>query len=821
VKLSWELAEAPAGSTLDPKTAAAASLRWRTAVVPGTVAQSLNHDVADPARFDASDWWYRSSFTAPEASAGTVRRLRFEGLATLAEVWLNGERILSARNMFTPYICDVTHLLREGENELYIRFASLDAELAAKKPRPRWRTALVSSQNLRWVRTTLLGRIPGWSPPIQPVGPWKDITLETIDAPTLDRVALKTSLKGTSGQVHLEGRVLLPAGVTISSALLHVGAHTAPIALTARAGGADFSGTLDIPEAPLWWPHTHGDPALLDCRLELKSGARATNLACGRLGFRRLELDRTGGQVRLSVNGSPVFFRGACWTVADIRRLAVGEAELRKLLTLARDGGMNMIRVGGTMTYETDEFYSLCDELGIMVWQDFMFANMDYPVGDANFSSEIENEARHQLGRLSRHASLAVYCGGSEVQQQAAMMGFPATEWSNDFFDQRLPALCRELHPGVPYFPSSPCEGALPFSVSEGLSHYYGVGAYLRPLNDVKSADVKFTPECLGFSNVPEQELVEELGGGALPAPHSPLWKRRVPRDNGAGWDFEDVRDHYLKTLFGVDPVALRYQDLPRYYDASRAVTGEVMTAVFAEWRRGQSACGGALVWFFNDLWAGAGWGIVDAQARPKAAWHYLKRAWASQAVLLTDEGLDGYKLHALNETGKPLRAVVALELYTNQKLRSAVAERAIEIPARGAITLKADELLGHFTDANNAYRFGPAKYDVVRAVLRCAETGKLLGEDFRFPQGLNLKAHEPDVLEIASISAPLTLTLKSRCFLQSVRLVAKGFEPSENHFHLAPGVEKRIEFKPVGEPGRVLRVEINALNLSSPGSAR
>ena len=258
-------------------------------------------------------------------------------------------------------------------------------------------------------------------------------------------------------------------------------------------------------------------------------------------------MDRENGRVQLVVNGRPVFCRGACWTINDFRSLA-GDAEaLRQALVLARDAGINMLRVGGTMIYESELFYSLCDELGILVWQDFMFANMDYPFADAAFHDEAEREVAHQLGRLQRHPCLAVYCGGSEIEQQAAMLGLPATEWSNAFFSDELPRLCAARHRGIPYFPSTPTEGVLPFHPSTGISHYYGVGAYRRPLEDVKHARVKFTSECLGFSNVPDGEAMEQVFGDARPVPHHPRWKAGVPRDSGAGWDFEDIRDHYLE----------------------------------------------------------------------------------------------------------------------------------------------------------------------------------------------------------------------------------------------------------------------------------
>jgi beta-mannosidase len=475
-----------------------------------------------------------------------------------------------------------------------------------------------------------------------------------------------------------------------------------------------------------------------------------------------------------------------------------------------------MLRIGGTMVYESDEFYRLCDELGILVWQDLMFANMDYPVADPEFRKEIEQEASHHMARLQKHVSVAVYCGNSEIQQQASMMGRPREEWSNDFFDQTLPKLCGQLHSQVPYFPSSPCEGALPFHVGEGLTHYYGVGAYRRPLKDVKSAQVKFTPECLGFSNVPENETIELLGGGSMTPPHHPLWKARVPRDSGAGWDFEDIRDYYLKELFGLDPVTLRSQDLERYYAISRSVSGEIMKSVFSEWRKPGSVCGGGLIWFFKDLWPGAGWGILDSLNGPKAVYHYLRRVCAPQALLLTDEGLDGLHLHVINESEKPLHALAGFEAFNHGTVKIAHAEKAVELPARGAETLVADEMLGYFADLTYSYRFGPPKHDVVRAYLKDASTGEIISEDFFFPSGLNLVQQNSDLIQAtaSSTGADIEVTLNSRCFLQSVHFSVKGYVPSDDYFHLAPLVERKIRFKANVKNPAPFKAELTALNL-------
>jgi beta-mannosidase len=804
----WRLARSSPGSCADPDSLARAGADWFDARVPGTVASSIHTDLDTPGPYDADDWWYRLRFNAGSSPRSY---LRFYGLATLAEVWLNGTPILSSRNMFMSHRVDVTRLLRDT-NELVIVFRSLDAQLREKRARPRWKTALISQQNLRWFRTTLLGRIPGWTPQIAPVGPWGPIALERAEE--LEVETLRIDARAESG----EGRVKFDAAIEalderpIDEARLRIGDDVYALSVIRNA----ITGDIRIPDAALWFPHTHGEPRLHSCRLELRRGDAWLDLDCGAIGFKELALDQTGGNVRFRVNGIPVFCRGACWTPLDILALRADAGALRKALETARDAGINMLRVGGTMVYESDDFYRLCDELGILVWQDFMFANMDYPFGDAQFRETAEAEVTQQLDRLHRHVSIAAYCGGSEIAQQAAMLGLPAEQWCNEFFSATLARRCADHHGAIPYFPSSPWGGALPFHVGTGISHYYGVGAYRRPLADVKSAHVKFAAECLGLSNVPDASTMELVLDGALPPPHHPRWKARVPRDGGAGYDFEDVRDHYLAALFDQDPVALRSRDPERYYAISRVVSGEVMRRVFAEWRAPRSECGGALVWFLRDLWPGAGWGLVDSTGAPKAALWYLKRAWRPCSIHLTDDGLDGLGIHATNEGAEPIDAAIELTMLQSGRLATARAQSVVRIPARGAITLQGDAMLGYFSDSTNAYRFGPPKHDVIAVRMTLRDTGELLGEDFHFPAGMSLPLQRDIAIDAGAEQLPggsVAVRLASPVFLQAVSVSCDGFTPDDNYFHLLPRQTKRIVFSPLAPGGPSFQADFQALN--------
>ena len=815
---AWQLARTDAGAVSHPDQLHVAEHAWTAATVPGTVAGALQTagqwNWSTPPSLDEYDWWYRCHFHCDDPAAGAS--LDFSGLATLAEVWLNGVHILSSDNMFVSSTVDTGPVLSHN-NELVIRFASLATALAARRPRPRWRTRLVNNQNLRWIRTTLLGRIPGWSSTPQPIGPWKSVWFVPSTITHIVSRKLRSRLDGSDGLVTAAVRVRAAANATITSASVLVGNIERPAIV--RWSGEDFviHATIRVPDAAIWWPHTHGPQPLYDASIRLTLAGSQLSLPVGRIGFRSMRLDTTNGDFRLLANEQPIFWRGACWSPPDSLRLHTSRSEYRRTLELARDAGMNMIRIGGTMVYEHDDFYDLCDELGIMVWQDFMFANMDYPIQDPAFLASVELEATETLQRIGGHASIALICGNSEIEQQAAMLGLPASEWRNLLFAETLPDLVAEHAANIPYWPSSPSGGVLPFHVNAGDGHYFGYGPYLRAASDVRTSDVRFASETLAFANVPEPRFVDRMSCGSTGAGHHPDWKLGVPRDSGAGWDFEDVRDHYVREIFGVDPVNVRYGDPERYLALGRVAAGEVMIRTIAEWRRSGSSCNGALVWLYRDLRPGAGWGVIDHDGNPKAAYHYLARAFKPLTVLMTDEGLNGIVAHAVNDGPVAVTAELRVVLY-----RGATpvgdASAPITIAPRTTVAVSVDQLIGSFTDVSYAYRFGEPNHDAVVATLIDPSTGTTLAEACHFPLGLTVPR---PAVNIEALVERLSEDRHAVTFLAdtlalAVSVEANGWLPSDNYFNIAPGSTRRIIMTRTGETtslaGRAM-----ALNSPSP----
>jgi beta-mannosidase len=556
--------------------------------------------------------------------------LEIGGIATVWDLAVDGAVVASGQSMFETRAVPV----EAGDHEVRIIVHPL-AELldtVPSKPRQRWRTMLVEDARLRWVRTQLLGRAPGFSPGPPVVGPYRPVTLATRPRPSL-----RAWLEGTTGVVELDGR-----------------------------------DRLELPDVELWWPHTHGTPRLHDVVVDGE--------VVGRVGFRTVENRSEDGSLDLWVNGVRIFCRGAVWTPGDLDALDEAAAL-----------GLNLVRVPGIAAYESDAFHSRCDELGLLVWQDLMFATFDYPLSDAGFVATVESEVRDQTRRLLGHPSTVVVCGSAEHEQQAAMVGVrPSTGYAAELATLLRP-LVEESGLDSVWVDSSPSGGDPVTRVDAGIAQYFGVGAYLRELPDVRHSRVRFAAECLAFSNLPD-----------------PVVPGGVPRDPGATWDFADVRAHYLWQRYGPDATRA---------DAQR-VTGEVMADVFGEWRRPTSGCGGGIVLWLRDVVPGAGWGLLDHEGRPKPAALALAPVLQPVAVWIVDEGLNGLDVHVANDGPDDLDARLVVGLLREDGSLGETASVDLRLPAHGHHSAGVEALLGRFADASYAYRFGLPPHAGVRAVL-------------------------------------------------------------------------------------------------------
>lgn len=804
----WQMCESAAGRWRDPQDAAREG-DWLPALVPGTAAAALaavgRFDRAAPRPLHPNDFWYRTALTGQGA-----RRLVFEGLATLCDVWLDGVRIASSESMFVPLECRVT---LAGDSVLMLHFKAFAAEnLPPPARRQRWRPHLVADPEMRGLRSALFGHMPGWCPDIDPVGPWRPVRLIADGPVTAQDADVRAGLDGTDGVLH----VSLALGGAAPPALLCCAGVEAP--LQPCADGR-FTARLHIPDVPLWWPHTHGEPALHVVTIR----AGTTEIDLGKVGFRSISVDSgpDDSAFALIVNGSRIFCRGANWTTPDLLSLPQAREACLPLLELARAAGMNMLRVSGIMAGESDAFFDLLDAFGILCWEDMRFANFDYPFEDDPFGTIARAEIEAFLDRTQTSPALAVVCGGSEIAQQAAMLSLPRPRWTIPFLEETLTGLVAARRPDLIAVPHSPWGGALPFVADQGVTHYYGVGAYCQPLEDARRANVSFATECLAFANLPQPAVMARDHAGLDPA--SADWKGLVVRDLKATWDFEDTRDYYLDLLYGMDAAALKRADAARYIALSQAVSGEVMEATLAEWRRAGSRTGGALVWLLSDIGPGFGWGVIDADGRPKPVYYALKRAFRPVTVVLTDEGVNGLHLHAINDSAAPVAARLTLACLAADGSTVIEGQCDLDLAPRSAQSRSATDLFGVFFDTTYAYRFGPPAHvaSVARLTRRNDPDPALpVAEAIHFPLGRG-SVHEGLVRSLRSLGiAPpdadwardpgvttgltrdgegWTLTLRTERLAQSLHIDCPGYRPDDDWFHLAPGLEKRVKLQPFG----------------------
>ncbi len=818
----WRLARvSPGVAALPSDLRCVDGLIWRDLPVLLPVAHALvapeGAGADDAVSLDAHDWWYQVRL--PDVGLGAdqdvAHSLSWAALAGPAEVWLDDERLGDSSSMFLPGQVSLGEPGRWAGRTLSLVFRSLDEALKAKRPRPSWKAPMVANQQIRWWRTPLLGRTPAWTPPVPPIGPCGPVVLASRPRAALSEWWVRGEWRGEQAFLQAGGVLqapfsglgeVAPVSVTL---WVDVGGqgHACPATLTPHSDGAgdrwQVSVSAPVPGAPAWWPHTHGEPVCHGLSLEVgftQSEAEPERMPLAPIGFRQALLDTAAGDFHLHLNGRSVFARGVVLLPPEPRRWDLDESEWRKVLQPYVEAGLNMVRIPGTMCYGSDAFYRACDQLGLMVWQDFMFANMDYPGDDAAFLGLVQQEVATHARRLMAHASLVIWCGNSEVSQQALMFAAPRQRWYPSLFHERMPAWLNELGVDVPFWPSSVYGGSLPCQADQGTTSYYGVGVYMRPLEDARRSQLRFATECLGIANEPW-------------SPRQGGWE---PNHQAIGGNFMAVQDHYMAQLFKVDPLALAQSDPARHLDLTQATSAVLMGTSFDEWRRQDSSCRGGLIWFGRDVQPGAGFGILDHAGQPKAAYYAVKRSFRPRALSFSDEGGNGLYLHAVNETGEAAQGHnIELTLYKADGSRVDGGRLPLQVGPWATATLAAGDAFDWFLDLSYAYRFGPPSIHVVVARWFDA-SGALQAEGIGLPAGQDLP--EQDSLgwqvraEHQGEGQGVCLLVQAQRFAQFVRIEAPGWRADDNAFHLTPGAERRIVLYPCS-PSPALRWQVRALN--------
>lgn len=623
---------------------------WHPAVVPGCVHRDLHRHALIPDPFfgtneldlqwiEHRDWEYTTTFKVSDALlAEEVVELACDGLDTLATVYLNGRELARTDNMFISWRWGVKSRLRAGSNELRIVFASIGRALPKTRPehQPKEFNDSIGRSSVFRKEQCQFGW--DWGPRFVTAGIWRDLRLEAWSGNRLESVRVtQTHTAKTCGE---------PAESVTLTFTPELARKNQPftyymkVALegkrVAETSGRSSSLQVKIANPQLWWPSGHGAQPLYTVEVTAQDGAgRPFGCWSQRIGLRTIALDRSqdqwGESFQFVVNGRPVFAKGANWIPAHSFVAGLTRADYARDLQSAARANMNMLRVWGGGLYESEAFYDVCDELGLLVWQDFTFACTLYP-GDRAFLASLKTEAEHNIRRIRHRASLALWCGNNEIEtlNWDTLEKNPKLRRHYDIvFHELLPAAVA-AHDGVtPYWPTSPCRGGKrsndytdkALGEKSGDTHFWDVWHARHPVKDYEKWKFRF---------------VSEFGMQSYSSPETQATFSTSDDDNVFGPVMENHQKNTAGNQIILDYVSRLYR-FPKSQDAliylSQLNQAHCLQTGVEHYRRIMPVCMGALYWQLNDCWPVASWSSIEHTGRWKALHHIARRFFAPALV--------------------------------------------------------------------------------------------------------------------------------------------------------------------------------------------
>ena len=768
-----------------------------------------------------ADWIYSRTFSAGDEVLARDRvLLRCKGLDTFAVVTVNGREVGAADNMFRLWEFDIKPALRRGENRISVRFNSVLPYIRRRQSErrlPSW-GGPNEVAGRAWVRKEPCNFGWDWAPVLVTAGIWRAINIEAFDLPRIAGLHV-TQEHSRSGAVILrvradvEGARRSAAATHLRVTVLFQDKAVAHAVAPVRGRAADAALTLRNPK--LWWPNGMGDQPLYCVVADLLDrDDHLIDNAFRRIGLRKFELqrekDRWGESFRFAVNGVPFFAKGANWIPADVFAARLGLGDYESLLRSAAGAHMNMLRVWGGGVYESEDFYNLCDELGLCVWQEFMFACSTYPAFDRAFLRSVRAEAEYQVRRLRHHACIALWCGNNELEQ-----GLVGKEWSLErscmswrdygkLFDKLLPGVVRRNDPERAYWPGSPhtpCGDRSKYNNPTcGDAHLWEVWHGRKPFESYRTNLHRFCSE-FGFESFPEPRTVRSF---------------TVPADrNATSYIMEQHQRSYIgnSTIF---QYMLDWFRLPRDFDSalwlSQILHGVGMKYAVEHWRRSMPRTMGALYWQINDCWPVASCSSIDYFKRWKALHYMAKRFYAPLLVSGVEDLKTGrVEAHATSDLLRACEGALSWSVTTVSGESLETGSCPVRLPARTSRLVRTLDLKPHL-DAH-----GPRD---LLLWLDLSVRGRSVSADVAtFSRPKHLELAEPEIKVAVSRAEAggfrVGLTAARPALWAWLELSGSDAQFSDNFFHLRPGRPVEI----LVEPARALslaafRRELRVMNL-------
>ncbi len=798
---------------------------WYKATVPGCVHIDLlnNNLIEDPFYRDNEtkvqwieneNWEYHLVFEVPrEILAKKHIQLIFEGLDTYATVTLNGRQIIEADNMFHTWETEVKSLLKEKGNELIVLFRSPIQQILPQLAKTKLKLPAMSDLSIgtsSYTRKAPYHYGWDWGPQLVTSGIWQPVKLEAWDH--IKIVDQQINVKELSAKkAQLKMRIELLSDID-SEASLKINNEQSNFTLDEKfhlkIGSNTITKKIEIPDPKRWWPNGYSDSAapitsfhnysipqlpnkqsLYSFQTEISTKHESV-VTSKRIGLRTLELkrekDQWGESFTLVVNGVPIFAKGANWIPSDSFTPRVNKEKYRQLLTSAVQVNINMLRVWGGGIYESDEFYDLCDELGILVWQDFMFSCALYP-GDDQFLKSVKQEATYQVRRLRHHPCIALWCGNNEIEMGWHDWGWheelPASTWDDylRLFHGILPGVCQNEDPHRFYWPSSPASDSAaiinPNDPGHGDTHYWGVWHGKKPFEYYKKHFPRFISE-YGFQGFPAPESVNKFTTKADQNIFSPVMLNHQKNNQGNALIKEYLEKYYIVP-----------KDFNYFLLLSQVLQAEGIKIGAEHFRRVRPRCMGSLYWQLNDCWPVASWSSIDYYGKWKALHYYARRFYAPVLISPNCEN-DDYKFYIVSDVAEILEAQLQVNIMSFTGTTFVKCEKQILIrPFESAVY--------HSIRKKDIPDFLKSEETFILCTLTRGDS--IISENtlyFEIPKNLKLTPPEIDSA-IKQVDYGFEITLSSKKLVRSVILVAKDIEGhfDDNFFDLVPRRERKIQF--------------------------